>query len=458
MGVNVAIVNTLKLGFFDSDNVLYSIAFGFGHIIEYANLHGKTIDYIDLNKINWKKFRNMIKNYDLVGYSILSPNYNTGIKAISINKEVNKNVTIVVGGVDVSINPDKYMKNKDIDYVVTGEGEISFLKIIQSKENHDEKIEKLVHGEKIENLDDLGFINRDLFPEKRVFDPSFENPAFTIFSSRTCKYNCNFCQPVPKIIFGKKSRYRSPEHVVKELNYLKSEYGLKSFQIMDENMLQNREYLLEFIECCKSANFKADFLMLGRSDNIIQNEDLIKELYDIGLRAISIGFESGSDKMLKYLNKGTTVEKNQKAVKIIKKHKIHIIGNFMFGFLNETKYDMKLTEKFIKKNDIDVLSISTFQPLPGTSLTTQYKKEGLLYEPDTVNFLSFYKPKIKGVNYFYVVWFIFKLQFKYQKYQFSHNKYSRSTIYMFKVMEFYKLIYYFFMIIIYYIWFYFKKK
>lgn len=100
----------------------------------------------------------------------------------------------------------------------------------------------------------------------------------------------------------------------------------------------------------KKIKIKINFNIHGRSNNIIKNHDLIKELKILGLIEVFIGIESGSDKMLKYFKKGTSVDMNKKAVNILKNNNIKIQASFISGFPVETKEDIKLTEQFIKEN------------------------------------------------------------------------------------------------------------
>ncbi|MDR3223930.1 MAG: B12-binding domain-containing radical SAM protein [Methanobrevibacter sp.] len=387
---------------------------GIGYIIQYAQLHGCTIDYLDLFNTKLKEFKEKIKGYDLVGYSIVSFECSDAIKAISINRKANENVTIVVGGIDPSIDPDKYIQNPLIDHVITGEGEISFFKIIQAKKTG-KTPEKLIIGEPVEDLDSLGFINRDLFPEE---EPSpfhigmgFKKPFFSLITNRVCVYKCKFCQPCSEIMFGSKKRFMSAENVVSELNYLKNKYGLQSFAMMDDNALQNREWCLEFIERCKKNNFKVNFSMFGRANDVIKNEDLLEGFKEIGLKYINIGFESGSNKILKYLNKGTTVDLYRKALFILNKHDIEIFGSFMIGFPFETKEDIKLTENFIKENELKGSMIYPYFPYPGSYLHEEYKKKNLIFKEIypvfyNLKFTFIYRllvlPMLKGVNYYYI--------------------------------------------------------
>lgn len=383
---------------------------GIALIISYCNQMNEKVDLIDLRRIStWEEFEEMIGSYDLVGYSILTPDVKNSIKAIEINKKANKNVVISVGGVDPSVSCDKYINNPLIDQVVLGEGEIAFYNLIKAVKNN-ESIEKVVVGDKIENLDSIDFINRDLWENEPVYqETNLEAPFMTVLSSRACIYNCTFCQPATKKIFGKKERNRTPENFVSELKVLEDKYGMKSFYILDDNALQNRTWLEGFIEEYEKKGIKARFMVSGRSDNIYKNRDLFPKLKKIGLSYVGVGFESGSDKILKYLKKGTTVALNEKAAKVLNNNKIGIIAFMMFGFPIETREDINSSLDFIKKIKPAISGPSTYTPYPGTVLHEKYNEKGLLYSHSSSSLSFPHIPKIKGVNYLYISWIIFRI-------------------------------------------------
>jgi len=222
-----------------SNNILET-KHGIGYLINYATFNGEKVDFLELGSVSWKEFKMIVKNYDIVGYSIISMNYKSAIKAIKINKKENPKVIVIVGGVDPSVSTDKYENNHFIDYIICGEGEISFLKIIKAKyqvlndsfEKGEEigisKFGKVIEGEKIENLDSLGFVNRDIVSHSPSPNPILlEEPHFSMMTNRACLYNCKFCAPSSKKMFGKKIRTRSPKNVVEELIYLKKKWVKK---------------------------------------------------------------------------------------------------------------------------------------------------------------------------------------------------------------------------------------
>lgn len=383
---------------------------GISSIISYANKMGQKVDLIDLRQLsNWAEFEKAIIHYDIVGYSILTQDLEMALKSIQINKNVNPDVKIVVGGVHVTIDPEEFIKKDYIDFIVIGEGEIAFSNIISDLTQGDIP-NKIIDGQRID-LEEIPFIKRDLWPEEMATEfVDLDEPFFTLIASRACIYNCNFCQPCTRKMFGKKERTRSPENLVDELIYLKKNYNLKSFFILDDNAFQNRKWLEGFIEKFGESGIDSKFMMSGRSDNIYKNRDLLPKLSELGLNYVFVGFESGSQKILKYIRKGTTVEINEKAAESLKKNGIGVYANVMFGFPIETKNDIELTAKMIKKIKPTILSPTTYTPYPGNYLSEEYEKNGLIF-PNLGNFTRYPdRPKIKGVKYLYINWTILKLQ------------------------------------------------
>lgn len=209
---------------------------GISSIIAYSEKRGQAIDLIDLRRLkNWADFENIIKKYNLVGYSILSQDVNTALKAIKINKQINPAVKICVGGVHVSLKKEDFLDNEEVDFIITGEGEAAFYNLTQALINQEKTI-RSTEGEKVA-LDELPNINRqDWGREKPAGFIGLDEPFFTLISSRSCLYNCSFCQPCSKIVFGNKERTRSPRHVIKEILELKAIYGMKSFFLIDDNV------------------------------------------------------------------------------------------------------------------------------------------------------------------------------------------------------------------------------
>ncbi|MDO9464618.1 MAG: radical SAM protein [bacterium] len=321
------------------------------------------------------------------------------MRCIDIIKKVNPEIKIVVGGPHPSLMLDEVASNSKIDYIMLGEGEISFtnlLKNIQEGKNR----KRIIQGIKPE-LDKLPFIDRELYEgfEKPCIE-DFPSPFSTIIAGRGCIYNCSFCQPSEKILFGKKVRRRSVDNVVEELKILKKRYGFKSFLIHDDCLTEDKKWINEFCEKYKNNGFNQPFYCQTRADIICKNENLVKQMRDSGLAMFIIGFESGNQRILNFLRKGTTVEQNYKAAEMCKKYGIKIWANYMMGIPTETKKEMMDTVRMIKKIKPAHCSPAYYTPHPGSDLYTYCIENNLSL---IANHDSYRRnpgeAKIKGVDY-----------------------------------------------------------
>ena len=189
--------------------------------------------------------------------------------------------------------------------------------------------------------------------------------------------------------------------MINELVEIKDKYGLKSFLIHDDLFLLSKERLEKFIELYKESEIKAEFYIQGRADLIIKYQKQIKELSHIGLKGILIGFESGSDRILKFINKGVTVEENLTAAKICKNLNIKIWANYMFGMPSESFIEMMKTAFMIYKINPEHNSPSLFTPYPKRNLYDYCDENDLLLIKNYSEYRRDFSQgkKIKNVNY-----------------------------------------------------------
>ncbi len=138
----------------------------------------------------------------------------------------------------------------------------------------------------------------------------------TVVTARGCPYKCAFCQPLENNHFGKALRRRSVDSVIAELKQIKTLYSPECLMIHDDTFFLQRRWLEEFIE--KYPEIGLPFWAAGRADGICKNPDLVKCLVEVGWELISVGFESGSQRILDKLKKGTTIEQNLESAEIIK--------------------------------------------------------------------------------------------------------------------------------------------
>lgn len=374
---------------------------GIASIIAYAKKEGIIINLIDLRRLrSCSEFENIIKEYKYVCLSILTQDVSMANICIEKIKEINNNAIVIVGGVHPSIMPKDFIDNRKIDYIITGEGEISLTNLIKSLMQGVSSSQTVIEGVKPE-LDNISYVNRELWLPEENSAFGFKSPFFTLISSRACLRNCKFCQPCSRIVFGNKERNRSVKHVIGELKSLRKKYGLKSFMFLDDNILQNKKWIEEFIAMYKQEKFDAEFAMSASVNFICRNEEIMQELSEIGCRWFIVGFESGSQRVLDFLRKGTTVEQNKKATKILRRYNIKIMADIMFGVPTETREEAMKTVSLVREIKPEILSITFYTPYPGSDLAKYCEENDLIIPYRDYAELARYanRPKIKGIDY-----------------------------------------------------------
>jgi radical SAM superfamily enzyme YgiQ (UPF0313 family) len=321
---------------------------------------GFDVDLIDLRSLTgWDHFRAelLARRPTVVGLTMMSVDFNPVFRSIDVVKEVLPDTITVVGGPHPTLALDEVVENSKVDHIVTHEGEITFVELLRQLQAG-EKPSRVLKGEK-PDLDLLPFAARDLFlNEWRKAGFELETPEIpmgnlpppfvTIIAGRGCAYNCSFCQPAERRLFEGKVRRRSVSNVISELEYLRDQYRFKSLLIHDDCLTEDRNWVMEFCESYRSRGFDQPFFCQSRADIIVKNQDMVKLMYQAGLRGMLIGFESGSSRMLKFLRKGTTVEQNIEAGRICHRLGIQVWANYMLGLPTETREEIMETVRMLK--------------------------------------------------------------------------------------------------------------
>ncbi len=364
---------------------------------------GHKVNLIDLRRLKgWEHYRQTVKNKagEIAGITMMSVDYDASVAAAKIIKEIKPATKIFVGGPHPSICPEELEGLNYIDYIVKGEGEMTFPKLLDDIANG-KLPPKVVQAEQLKDLDESPWADRDLFecPEE-PFVPFLETPFVTLIAGRGCKYNCNYCQPAERIMFGPKVRRRSVTNVINELKYLNGRYHFKSFMIHDDCLTENREWVMEFCRQYKAAGFTQPFVAQSRADIICRHQDMVGALCKAGLKLVIIGFESGSDRVLKFLRKGCTRHQNLEAARICKEFGIKIWANYMLGLPTETKEEVLETLSMLEEIKPYHCSPAFYTPHPGSDLFDIGKKMGIHLITNHESYRrNSYEPKIKGPDY-----------------------------------------------------------
>ena len=373
---------------------------GAGMTYTAAKANGCDVSFLDMKSLNNDvELQESLKGYDLISFGLKSSYYSIGMKVLQYAKSLGSKT--LVAGYHVTAAPNQLLENPDIDYIFHGESEITFSEFLKNPTSFSREI----WGAKPPNLNDLPFMDRSVYlnqlePVSGWWRVANRNNMISVMAARGCPYQCGFCQPIERNHFGAKLRRRSVDSMIKELKWLKKLYHPDCVMIHDDTFLIQPKWIEEFIE--RYPEVGLPFWAAGRADGICKHKDLVSKLIKVGWELVSVGFESGSQRMLDKMKKGTTVEQNLEAAEIVKSLGAELYANYILGLPWETKEDIQLTMKMADKINAKIPSWAYFTPYPGCELGEDCIKKGWsLLDRNNYNRCPSGR-KVKYVNYDYL--------------------------------------------------------
>lgn len=364
------------------------VPLGIAYIAGYLREHGvdvKILDCVvegydnDIIKGNMKTFglgekeiREKISEYrpDYVGVSCLMTEQRHNAHMVCrVAKEVNSNVHTIMGGCHPSALPDDVLEHKEVDSVTIGEGELAMLNIVNGKKS----------GRVQENpldIDSIPLPARDLLPVEKYIEINMpENPfspynrVTQMLSSRGCPFHCYFCSTVK---FHGSWRGRKAEDVVEEARMLKEKYGIEEINIIDENLVADRERTVKIMKGFKELKIawsNPGGVWVQGLDN-----DLLDIMKEAGCYQLTFAIETTNDYVLhKIIHKPLKLEIVEPLVKHCRKIGIDTHAFFICGFPEQTKQDMINDFEYAKKIKLDSASFNIISPFPGSDLFKDYR-------------------------------------------------------------------------------------
>ena len=295
---------------------------------------------------------------------------------------------------------DTLLKCPGLDFVVRGEGELSFAEAVERLSGsfsiasldgvegvsfqRDGQVTHNPLRSRISDLDELPFPDRDIVDlDKYAFSFPVKDPAVqkglnptSMLTSRGCPYGCIFCSVADQ--WGRKTTSRSVEKVMQELRYLKDK-GYNAIYFFDDTFTLNRKRVVELCHRMIEERLGLTWFCEVRANTI--DEELVALMQEAGLRSVAMGLESASPRILgKVINKGITLDQAREAIGLFRKYDIYCKVFFSYSYPTETLEDVEKTLDFILETRPDKPAFGRLKLYPGTPLFALAEKQGKLPE------------------------------------------------------------------------------
>lgn len=362
---------------------------------------------------------------DITGIYIMTTMSQNALKLLENLRNMNRRSLFITGGPLPSLYPEKFAQKFDL--VFRGEGALSvpqfcfdYLEFVKKTDESEKATEtelvsdflagrdtanysglygyiyekKCIDSEKLlvscpavnlseEEIDNLEILDRSGYDHKRYQELSFQHSgekSATIMMTYGCPFDCDFCS---KPVFGNKLRFRDMDSVFREIKDIIS-FGYDSLWIADDLFTLNDDYITEFCNRINEIDFKLNWSCLSRVDSI--SDDMARKMKKAGCSKVYLGIESGSNEVLKIMNKHTDIDKVRQGVDIFKNNGIGCCGFFIVGYPGETLDTIETTFEFALSLGLDEISFNIPYPLPGSKLysrVTDIKDDDWNFENET---------------------------------------------------------------------------
>lgn len=365
---------------------------GLFNILFYLLKNGYNAKLYNLSDLDNKDLTHFLKSHNIkiAFISVFMGNHVASFALAKMIKELHKDAIIVLGGPYTVLGEEILKRVPYVDFVITGEGEISSHKLLQCLEGRLEitQVEGLVYrkgGSIVRNIasfhndiDDFFYLPSQISPNCHFVKS--ENYAIVI-TSRGCPYKCSFCSS--PILWKNKIRFHSIANIFRYIKDLYHNFGEIYFSIRDDNFLMNKRRVLEF---CNLLTKEGLSLLWNTQGSVTFIDDEISfALAQAGCDQVQLGIESAAERLLSFFNKGLSIERAYRAIATLRKYLIRPFGYFIGG-VNETTKEVKRTCDFIKKSGLIDGIVSPLVIYPGTSLAKAIETKAFFSQREIIYF------------------------------------------------------------------------
>lgn len=347
---------------------------------------------------------------DVVGFTTVSLTYPPTINIAKYCKEINPEVIVIFGGPQATVTYHETLsKFSFVDFVVRGEGDFTFVELINAIVNNEQdfsgiqgisyidkgngKIVTTPERPVVDNLDLLAMPDYSIIPDINVYRSESLDGKFAalVDSGRGCVFDCKFCSS--RLVWGRKARYKSIDRVFKEIDILLNDYGADEIYLVHDLFSARRSYVKEFCQRILDENRRIDWHCRCRVDTV--DRELLALMKEAGCTKVIYGIESGSESTLKNMNKKINLEKIEEALKVTQEFGFSPTNFFILGYPTETFEDFEQTLQLMAKSFILTQSKPTMMVLSPLSKTDVYNqfKDRLMFtqkynNEDGINFIN----------------------------------------------------------------------
>lgn len=378
-------------------NILPSL--GLGYLAAVAEREGHDVRILDCTRgLGWEDIvaSGGAMLPDVVGFTATTPAISNAFYGCRRLRAVAPDAVYVLGGPHATVATDHVISKNLFDFLVLGEGEATFVDLLAHIDgtgstrpaeiaglafSRDGRVVKTDPRPSIEPLDSIPYPARHLMAPPSQYTPTPASyrklPLAHVFTTRGCPTRCTFCD---RGIFGYGYRRRGPENVLGEVEELASRFGVREIRFFDDTFTLDRKRLTRICEGMKQFRPMIPWTCLTRVNAV--TPDILHMMHDAGCWQVLFGLESGDDRVMKYLNKGTTVAEGRQAVRWAREAGMRVRGDFLVGIPLETLDTLEKTLAFAKELDIDFAHFNKFIPFPGTDIYRELVAEGYRFDFD----------------------------------------------------------------------------